>query len=206
MAATVTAARDRKRIPAKSLAAADSTGYEARTVSGYFARRAGRRVHQKRWPKLTVVLDTASHFYVAARVTRGPSQDAPHLIPTSRDAVRNGPIDTMLGDAAYDSEDNHATLREDLGIRSTVIPLNWRGSRKWPKTTYRRRMVRRFRKPPRGTRSKRRYGQRWQVESGFSRSKRLLGSALRATKWVNQKAEILLKVITHNLMLLAGGA
>jgi transposase len=42
------------------------------------------------------------------------------------------------------------------------------------------------------------------MESGFSRSKRLLGSALRATKCENQKAEILLKVITHNCMLLAG--
>ena len=113
------------------------------------------------------------------------------------------PIDTLLGDAAYDSEENHATPRQELGIRSTVIPLNWRGSRKWPKTKYRRQMVRRFRRKPRGSRSKRVYGQRWQVESGFSRSKRRLGSALRATKWVNQKNEILLRVITHNLMLLA---
>jgi transposase len=108
-----------------------------------------------------------------------------------------------LGDAAYDSEDNHATPREQLGIRSTVIPLNWRGSRKWPRTKYRRQMVRRFKKKPRHAHRKRVYGQRWQVESGFSRSKRLLGSALRATKWSNQKKEILLRVVTHNIMLLA---
>jgi hypothetical protein len=199
----VAAARQRKLLPDKSRVAADSTGYEARAVSGYFAFRAGRRIHQKRWPKLTVVIDTRSHLYLSARVTRGPSQDAPHLIPATREAVRNTPIDTLLGDAAYDSEDNHATPREELGIRSTVIPLNWRGSRKWPRTRYRRQMVRRFRRKPRGSRSKRVYGQRWQVESGFSRSKRLLGSALRATLWGNQKKEILLRVITHNLMLLA---
>jgi hypothetical protein len=30
-----------------------------------------------------------------------------------------------------------------------------------------------------------------------------LGSALRARKWVNQKKEILMRVLTHNLMLLA---
>jgi transposase len=151
---------------------------------------------------LTAVIETKSHLYLSARVTRGPSQDAPHLIPAARDAVRNTPIDTLLADAAYDSEDNHATPREELGIRSTVIPLNWRGSRKWPQTRYRRQMVRRFRPKPRGSRHKRVYGQRWQAESGFSRSKRLLGSALRATKWTNQKKEILLRVITHNLMLL----
>jgi transposase len=64
-------------------------------------------------------------------------------------------------------------------------------------------MVRRFRKKPRGSRSRRVYGQRWQVESGFSRAKRRLGSALRARKWTNQKKEIQLRVLTHNLMLLA---
>jgi transposase len=91
-----------------------------------------------------------------------------------------------------------------LGIRSTVIPLCRRNNgRKRPKTEYRRQMVKRFRKKPRGSRHKRVYGQRWQVESGFSRHKRLLGSALRARLWANQKREVLLRVLTHNLMLLA---
>jgi len=47
------------------------------------------------------------------------------------------------------------------------------------------------------------FGQRWQVESGFSRHKRLLGSALRARTWKAQKDECLLRALTHNLMLLA---
>jgi transposase len=64
-------------------------------------------------------------------------------------------------------------------------------------------MVRRFRRKPRRSGHRRVYGQRWQIESGFSRSKRLLGSALRARKWANQKKESLLRVLTHNLMLLA---
>ena len=58
-----------------------------------------------------------------------------------------------------------ATAREDLGVRSTVIPLNRRRQgRRWPKTPYRRQMVRRFRKKPRGARHRRVYGQRWQAE------------------------------------------
>ena len=57
--------------------------------------------------------------------------------------------------------------------------------------------------PQRGQRRQRVYGQRWQAESGFSRNKRLLGSALRARRWPDQKREILLRVLTHNLMLLA---
>jgi transposase len=49
---------------------------------------------------------------------------------------------------------------------------------------------------------KRVYGQRWQVESAISRHKRRLGSALRARFWSAQKTECLLRVLTHNLMIL----
>jgi len=174
-------------------------------VSRYFVLRAGRRSRQRHWPKLTAVADTATHLYLSARATRGPSQDAPHLRPAAREAARNHPIATLLADAGYDSEDNHAYPREHLGVRSTVIALNRRGTRKWPPTKYRRQMVRRFRRKPPGSRYQRAYGQRWQVESAFSRTKRLLGSALRATAWANQRKELLLRVIVHNLMLLAAG-
>jgi hypothetical protein len=201
---TVRRARARRLIPQRAWGAVDSTGYEARQVSSYFVWVAGRRARQRRWPKLTAVLETHSHIFLSARVTRGPSQDAPHLRPAARAAVAHTPLDTLLGDGAYDSEANHACAREQLGIRATVIPLNRRGNgRKRPKTKYRRQMVRRFRKKPRGSRYRRVYGQRWQVESGFSRSKRRLGSALRAVLWPNQKKEIQMRVLTHNVMLLA---
>jgi transposase len=75
--------------------------------------------------------------------------------------------------------------------------------RKWPKTGYRRQMVKRFRKKPRGSRHRRGHGQRWPMESGFSWNKRRRGAALRARRWPNQKREILTRVLTHNLVLLA---
>lgn len=190
-------------LPTVARAAVDSTGYDARPVSRYFVFRSGRRGRQKRWPKLTAVVDTRTHLFLSASVTRGPTQDAPHLIPAVRQAITRAAIDTLLADAGYDSEDNHATPRNQLGVRSTVIALNWRGSRKWPRAKYRRQMVRRFRKKPRTSRSKRIYGQRWQIESVFSRNKRRLGASVAAIKWVNQKTEILMKVLTHNIMLLA---
>jgi hypothetical protein len=184
-------------------AAVDSTGYDARPVSRYFTVACGRPIRQKRWPKLTAAIDVRTHRFLAARVTRAPGQDAPQLLPVVRQAVKHTPIDTVLADAGYDSEPNHAICREKLGIRSTVIALNWRGSRKWPQAKYRRQMVRRFRKKPRGSRSKRVYGQRAQAESVFSRTKRRLGASVAAVKWVHQKTEILLKVFAHNIMLLA---
>jgi transposase len=101
----------------------------------------------------------------------------------------------VLGDKGYDGEHNHRLCREELGIRSTIIPINKRNrGRKWPTTKYRRQMRRRF--------FKRQYGQRWQAESVFSRLKRRLGSALTARSASTQKREILLRVLTHDLMIL----
>ena len=121
-----------------------------------------------------------------------------------RAAAGHGPSDTALADGAFDAEHNHEYARAGLGIRCPVLPLNRRDSgRKWPQTRYRRQRVRRFRKRPRRSRHRRVFGQRWQIESGFSRTKRLLGSALRARCWPNQGRAILMRVLTHNLMLLA---
>lgn len=104
------------------------------------------------------------------------------------------PFDRLLADAGYDAEHNHRLCRERLGIRSTVIPINRRRGRKWPKSKYRRQMKRRF--------FKRVYGQRWQVESAISRNKRRLGAELRARRWPSQKEECLYRVLSHNLMIL----
>lgn len=173
----------------------DSTGLEARHVSRYFVWRAGyRRFPRRRWPKLTIVCDARTHLIAAAVVTWGPSQDSPQFPETMRQAARLRKFDRLLGDAGYDAEHNHRLCREELKIRSTVIALNRRRGRKWPKTRYRRQMKVRF--------FKRVYGQRWQVESVFSRNKRLLGVALRSRVWESQQRECLYRVLTHNLMIL----
>jgi len=206
LARTVEVARTRALIPPKPRAAIDATGLESRHASRHYHWRAGKRVRRSSWPKLSAVIDLRSHVFLAAVVTRGPGHDAGQFPEATRSAQRRCPIDTLLGDAAYDAEHLHAQAREGLKIRSTVFPVYRRGSTgrgKTPGGKYRRQMVRRFRKKPKGSRSKRVYGQRWQVESGFSRLKRLLGSALRARRWIAQKREIVLRVITHNLMLLA---
>ena len=110
--------------------------------------------------------------------------------------------DRVLADAAFDSEAHHRYCREELGVRATVIPLNRRNrGRKWPKTAYRRQMVRRFRKKPQGSRHRRVFGQRWQAESAFSRHKRRLGITL--SRRSDASLECRLRVLTHNLMLLA---
>ena len=63
-------------------------------------------------------------------------------------------------------------------------------------------MVKRPRKKSRGWTYRRVHGQRWQIESGFSRSKRLPGSVSRSRRWVNRNSEIVMRMLTHYLMLL----
>ena len=188
----------------KPEAAVDATGMESRHTSRYFFKRAGRKHNSRLWTKLTVVCDTRSHFLTAATVSLGPANDSPQFRPAMAQASLGVTWDRVLADAAFDSEENHRLCRQGLGVRSTVIPLNRRGRRrKRPKTRYRRQMFKRCRKKPRGSRHKRVYGQRWQVESAFSRHKRLLGAALRGKSDESRRRECYLRVLTHNLMLLA---
>jgi Transposase DDE domain len=182
----------------------DATGLESRHTSRYFFKRAGRKHSSRLWTKLTAACDAGSHFLAGATVSIGPANDSPQFRPAMTQAALAVRFDRVLADAAFDSEANHRLCREGLGVRSTVIPLNRRaGGRKRPRTRYRRQMVRRFRKKPRGSRYKRVYGQRWQAESAFSRHKRLLGSALRGRSDASREREGYLRVLTHNLMLLA---
>jgi len=178
----------------------DATGLEARHVSAYFRMRRGepKRPGRRRraWPKLTAVLHTHSHLILGAVTGTGPTQDSPDFAPAMRQAAALVALDTALADAGYDAEHNHRLCREELGLRRSVIALNPRNTgRRWPKTPYRRAMRRRF---PRDL-----YHQRWHAESGFSQHKRRLGSALSARSTAAQRRELVLRVLTHNLMLLS---
>jgi hypothetical protein len=182
----------------------DGTGLESRHTSRYFFNRAGRKHTARLWTKLTVACDTASHFFAGATATAGPSNDSPQYRPVLTQAALAVTWDRVLADAAFDAEEHHRIAREDLRVRATVIPLNRRNrGRKWPQTPYRRQMVKRFRKKPKGSRHRRVYGQRWQAESAFSRHKRRLGSALGGRSDDSRNRECYLRVLTHNLMLLA---
>ena len=175
-------------------AAIDATGLETHQASVYYLGRSGRLRRRKDWPKLTVVCHNATHLLAGAVATRGPSNDSPQFPEAVRQACRHVAFDRLLADAGYDAEHNHALCRRELGIRSTVIPINERRANAPPSGHYRPQMARRF--------HRRIYGQRWQVESAISQNKRILGPAVRARNDQSQARECLLRVLTHNLMIL----
>lgn len=190
-------ARLRGLIGTRPEAAVDASGLDSRHTSGYYQRRRSAKGSPwRRFPLLAVACHTQSHLIAAAELCLGPANESPLFPDLIDEAVLMARWDRVLADAAYDAEHHHRLCREQSGIRSTVIPLNRRGTgRKWPRTKYRRQMRRRF--------LKRVYGQRWQAESVFSRHKRLLGAALRGRSFPAWERECRLRVLTHNLMILA---
>ena len=72
-------------------------------------------------------------------------------------------------------------------------------SRESDRSSSHRRMMRRYFERPR---ERRRYGQRWQVETVMSMIKRRLGEALSARSYHRQCRAMLLKVIAHNVLIL----
>jgi len=183
------------------LAVIDSTGLETRHSSHYFTRRCGRHsAHTKvKYPKLSAICDAESHLVLGLTVNRGPKPDHCEFESTLRDALRRQPMQTLVADAGYDSEPAHRWCRETLGIRSIIPPvINGRkrldGRPRRMNGHYRKKLRRRF---PRKT-----YGQRWQIETVFSMLKRLMGSSLRARSYHSQCREIVLRVITLNVMIL----
>ena len=189
-------ARSRGLIGPKPELAVDATGLDSRHTSRYFARRRGKRYRLRSYVLLAVAGHTRSHLIAAAEVRRGPTNESPLFTDLIDQAFGLAPWDRVLADKAYDAERNHELARDQSFIRSTVIPINRRGrGREWPLTKYRRQMRRRFPKV--------KYRQRWQVESVFSRHRRLLDDALRARAPGSQRRECRLRVLTHNLMILA---
>jgi hypothetical protein len=195
----------------------DSSMFESHHVSRHFEKRCqqsrkkkgqGRNSPQvnrrrarlaKRLPKLSLGVHAATHLILAAQATTGLGADHAHFLPLLAQAATRMRLDVGLADAGYDSESNHRRAREGLGIR-TLIPATIGRPSKTPLTgRYRRLMRQQFKH----RRHKKVYGQRWQVETTNSMLKRNLGSACRARTAHGRKKDLLLRAVTHNLMIVA---
>lgn len=149
--------------------------------------------------------DTATHLLIAADARWGPTQDAPTFLPLLATALAElhalpqpRRCQAVLADAGYDSERNRAGARA-LGVPHPVIALNRRRSAPsqaghHPRTPERRRAALHF--------PRRRYRQRAQAESVFSRFKRRFGATLRAHTPAAQLREVWLRVIAFNTAIL----
>lgn len=186
-------------------AAADSSGFDARHASRYFILRTaankkgkepGKPVSYKRYGKLMLVVNCATHAILAAVASAGPTPDVGQLDGVLAQLPRRMTIHHLVADAGFDSGYNHRLLREYHGIRSTIPPGHGRPPKDpdaLPSDRYRRLMKTRF--------NTKAYRKRPQVESVFSMLKRNLGSALRARSHWGRCRDLMLRVIAHNVTL-----
>lgn len=181
-------------------AAFDSTGLQCGHASAYYTRRRAQNgekaVFYQPWAKLEAASDCATHFVIAAVTRRGPGPDNNRFVPLLNQALDRILLDSVLADAGFDSEANHYYAREEWGVRSFIPATIGRPTSKPLTGRYRRRMKQRLNKNYGG------YGQRWQAETVFSMIKRRLSASVAARYYWSQCREVMLLVITHNVMIL----
>jgi hypothetical protein len=207
--------------------AVDSTYFESRHVSRHYERRCeqtrkrikakdaeegrgrGRKTSRsdtvRSMPKLALGVATACHLALSVWAGTGMGADHPQFEPVVFDAWRRVPHRTfgVAADAGYDSEANHRIGRRDMGLRTLIPPDHGRPPNdpsQPPGGRWRRRM-----KALLKTRASRRrcgYTQRWQSETVNSMIKRNLGSELSGKTAASRERDMLLKTLTHDLMVL----
>lgn len=196
----------------------DSTCYERRHRSRHYDRRCrkmrlqegekyaekraknvnlARSIKVRQMPKLALAVAASCHLILATRVHTGNRSDNPDFEPLLYRAWKRAGVKTAVADSGYDSEKNHRLARLDLNVRSIIPAKIGRPSDSPPTGRYRRLMQQRFARKA----DKRVYGQRAQSETVNSMMKRNLGDALRSILRKRREQEMLLRVLTHNLML-----
>jgi Transposase DDE domain len=195
-----------KRARLVPYAAVDSSGFEGHHASRYFVWRTAaknkgkepkKRVVYKRYGKLMLIISCATHAILAAVASAGPTPDIDQLDGVVEELPSSVAVRHMVGDAGFDSAHNHSLLRDYHGMRSTIPPEHGRPAKDpnaLPADKYRRLMKTRF--------NTKAYHKRPQVETVFSMLKRNLGSALRGRSHWSRCRDLLLRAITHNIMLI----
>jgi hypothetical protein len=160
---------------------------------------ASRSRKARQMPKLALAVASGCHLILAARASTGAGSDSPDFRPLLYRAWCRANVKDVVADAGFDGEHNHRAARLDMGVRSVIPPKIGRPSAKPPVARFRRIMHQRFaRKADRRT-----YGQRAQSETVNSMVKRNFGDALRSIRPKRREQEMLLRTLTHNVMLYA---
>src|SRR5437868_1067717 len=111
--------------------AIDASGFESHRASNYFVRRRAPYGKQtgiwqvttyRRFPKLALVCDCASHFILAAVPHRGPRPDFDHWSQTMVEARERTGIKLLLADAGYDAEWIHLAARIVFRTQTLIPP------------------------------------------------------------------------------------
>jgi len=156
-----------------------------------------RSIKVRHMPKLALAVAAGCHLILAAQARIGNGSDMPDFVPLLKQSRRRATVKWVVGDAGYDSEKNHCIARLEMGVRSVIPPKIGRRTHKLPAGRFRRLMKLRFNRKA----DAKLYAQRSQSETVNSMMKRNLGDALRSILDPRREKEMLLRALTHDLML-----
>jgi hypothetical protein len=178
--------------------AIDSTGVKV-TNRGQWMQEKWNLRKKKGYLKIHIAVNIKTKEILALEVTDEKSHDGkvmPKLIEHILENNKDVKIESALGDGSYDINENFKYLQkkkikptikvrknsvvslENNRLRNREVEGQTRDLLKWKK--------------------KRRYGQRWIVETVFSAIKRMFGEYVSATKLENMIKEMMMKVSLYN--------
>lgn len=171
--------------------AIDSTGFQLEDGSYSYMKRIGTATKKRKNMKLSGCVDTKKHLFLAVKIRKSNAHDSKDFKPLILKVKNTGKkIKFNSADKAYDSEELHE-FSEENGFEN-IVPL-----RKKTKQFYRihgkhrKRLARNF--------PEKKYHRRSIIENMWFCVKRLCGKVIFAKKWVNQKKELIGKVIAYNI-------
>jgi hypothetical protein len=171
----------------KMFAGIDSTGLSHGQASYYYTKRARLR---RKFVKVSIVADMRRQLICGIKIRHRRRHDSIDFIPLLQHAVRLVPVDMVVADRGYDSEQNHITT-ENLGISNTIIRPRYESLQVYKTKGYHRKnMKRHF--------DWESYHQRSKAETIFSVIKRMLGECVMSRYILTQNRETMYRIIAYN--------
>ena len=169
----------------------DSTGFKVTHASEYYSWRSNLRSRRK-YAKLSIGADLLQQIICNIRIRRAPTKhDNIDFKPIIKRVANIIPLSVVTADKAYDSEDNHLLVRENLHAFS-VIPARYEHVPIWrTRGKYRKQMKRGY--------SRLLYNQRNKDETIISVIKRLFGEHITSRLVRTQNRELSFRCIAYNM-------
>jgi len=166
----------------------DASGFRSSNASSYYTDRAGIR---KKYIKLSIGAEVREQVACSLKIRRAPKHDTIDFKPIMERASNILPLSIVVADKGYDSEANHAYVREELDAVS-IIPARYEDVPVWRTYgRYRKQMKRRFYKEL--------YYQRNKNETILSVIKRMFGEHITSRSVRMQNRELTFRVIAYNM-------
>ena len=182
--------------------AADSSGFSTSVYDRWFDHKWGKEKKEARWIKAHIMCGVKTNIVTAVEVTDTPAHDSPFFASLVQDTAGNFDVREVSADKAYLSGNNLREVEAAGGtayipFKSNSLPIPRDGQNRdplWERTYH-------FYQFHRGEFLDY-YHKRSNVETTFSMIKAKLGASIRAKTRVAQVNEVLMKILSHNIVVL----